>query len=98
MNWLINILFKNEAILNKWVVYAENTILLGINVMTIGMIDWVGGIKNVFESTPALLLTISMVLLNVAKAFQIFVDAMVKKKKELDKLNEEEKSKSNEED
>lgn len=95
MSWLINILAKNELVVHKWVVYAENAIFLGINVMTIGMIDWIGGMKNIFESTPALLLTISMVVLNLAKAFQIMVDALIKKKKELDRLKEE-KSKSNE--
>lgn len=85
---------KHEAAFHKAALYAEYVLLVAINGMTLGMIDWVSSIGDVFQSIPAMLLTLSMVLINLAKFAQIMVDVLIKKKKELDKLNQKENGKS----
>lgn len=63
----------------------DNILLIGFNIMNIGMIDWVKGIGSILDSFPAMALTLTMVVLNLAKAYQIWVDTRIKKKKELEK-------------
>jgi hypothetical protein len=94
LNFILNIYIKNEAGFQKVALYAEYVLLAAMNGMTLGMIDWVSSISNIFDSLPAMLLTLSMVLINLAKFAQIMVDVLIKKKKELDKLNQKENGKS----
>ena len=90
LNSILNMYTKHEVGFHKMGIYAEYVLLLGINGMTLGMIDWVSGIGDIFKSMPALLLTLSMVLINLAKFAQIVVDVLIKKKKELDNLKDKE--------
>jgi len=66
----------HTALLGK----VETVILICLNGFTIGMIDWVKDIAVIFDSVPALLLTGTVILLNLAKAYQIFIDTLIKKK------------------
>lgn len=78
IKWVLNI-ENHQAILKK----VDTILLICLNGVSVGMIDWVKDITDIFKSIPAILLTLTVIVLNLAKAYQIYIDTVIKKKKEL---------------